>query len=53
MQKYSIKFFPTESKNPSKQYRGRCLQPTIGLSIGSPMEELDKGLKELKEFTTP
>jgi hypothetical protein len=29
-----------------------CLQPTIGLSMGSPMEELEKGVKELKEFAT-
>ena len=28
-------------------------QPTIGLSMGSPMEELEKGLKELKRFATP
>jgi hypothetical protein len=35
------------------EYRGRCLQPTIGLSVGSPIEELEKGLKELKGFATP
>jgi hypothetical protein len=35
------------------KYRGRCSQPTIGLSVGSPMEELEKGLNELKRFTTP
>jgi hypothetical protein len=29
------------------------LQPTIGLSTGSPMEELEKGLKKLKGFATP
>ena len=28
-------------------------QPTNGLSIGSPMEELEKELKELKVFATP
>jgi hypothetical protein len=28
------------------------LQPTTGLNTGSPMEELEKGLKELKEFAT-
>jgi hypothetical protein len=33
------------------KYRGRCSQP-IGLSTGSPVEELEKGLKELKEFET-
>ena len=26
------------------------MQPTIGLSTGSPMEEIGEGLKELKEF---
>ena len=35
------------------KYRGGCLQPTIGLSMGSPMEELEKGLKELKGFAAP
>ena len=35
------------------KYRGGCSQPTIGLSTGSPMEELEKGLKELKGFVTP
>jgi hypothetical protein len=34
-------------------YRGRCSSSTIGLNTGSPMEELEKGLKELKEFVTP
>ena len=34
------------------KYRGRYSQPTIGLSTGSLMEELEKGLKELKEFAT-
>jgi hypothetical protein len=32
------------------KYRGRCSQPTIGLSTGSPMEELEKGLMELNKF---
>jgi hypothetical protein len=32
--------------------RGRCSEPTIGLNTGSPMEELEKGLKELKGFET-
>ena len=31
----------------------RYSQPTIALSTGSPMEELEKGLKELKGFATP
>jgi hypothetical protein len=30
------------------KYRGRCSEPTIGLSTGSPMEELEKGPKKLK-----
>jgi len=29
---------------------GGCCQPTTGLRIGSPMEELEKRLKELKGF---
>jgi hypothetical protein len=28
------------------------LQPTIGLSVGSPIEDLEKGLKEQKGFAT-
>jgi hypothetical protein len=35
------------------KYRGGCSQPTIGLSTGSPVEELVKGPKELKGFTVP
>lgn len=31
----------------------KCLQLVIRLSTGIPMEELKKGLKELKEFGTP
>jgi hypothetical protein len=30
------------------KYRGRCSQPTIRMSVGSPIEELEKGLKELR-----
>jgi hypothetical protein len=30
------------------QYRSVCLQPTIGLSTGTPGEELGEELKELK-----
>jgi hypothetical protein len=30
-----------------------CSQSTIGLSTGSPMEELEKGLKELKGIAAP
>jgi hypothetical protein len=35
------------------QYRCRFLQPTIILSMGILMEELGKGLKEVKGFATP
>jgi hypothetical protein len=35
------------------KYRGGCLQPTIGLSTRSPMEELEKVPKEPKGFATP
>jgi hypothetical protein len=35
------------------KYKGRCPQPTVGLSKRSPMEELEKGLKELKELVAP
>jgi hypothetical protein len=34
------------------KYRCGPSQPTIGLSMGTPMEELGKGLKELKAFAT-
>jgi hypothetical protein len=30
------------------KYRSRCSQATIGLSTGYPIEELEKGPKELK-----
>jgi hypothetical protein len=33
--------------DPDK-YRGRCPQPPIGVNTGSSIEELEKGLKELK-----
>jgi hypothetical protein len=32
------------------KYRGGGSQPTIGLRVGSQMEELEKGLKELRGF---
>jgi len=35
------------------KYRGRCSQPTIELRTVPPMEELEKGLRELKRFATP
>ena len=34
-------------------YREGQSQPTIELSTGSPMEELEKGTTELKGFATP
>jgi hypothetical protein len=39
-------------QEPDK-YRGGCSQATIGLSMGSKMEELEKGLKELRGFAAP
>jgi hypothetical protein len=36
---------------PNK-YKGGCSPPTIGLSAGSPVKELEKGLKDLKGFAT-
>jgi hypothetical protein len=35
------------------KYRGGCSHPTIGLSTGSPVEKLEKELKELKELAVP
>jgi hypothetical protein len=35
------------------QYRCGCTQPTIRLSIGTPIEGLGEGMKELKGFITP
>ena len=35
------------------EYSGGCSQSTIRLSTGSPMEELEKGPKELKGFAVP
>jgi hypothetical protein len=32
------------------RYRSGCSQPTIELSTGFPMKELEKGPKELKGF---
>jgi hypothetical protein len=37
----------------SDKYRGRCSQLTIGLSTGSPMEKLEKGPNQVKEFEAP
>jgi hypothetical protein len=35
------------------KYRGGCSEPTIGLSTGFPMKELEKELKELNGFAAP
>jgi hypothetical protein len=35
------------------KYRGRCYQPTMRQSTGSSVEELEKGLMELKGFAAP
>jgi hypothetical protein len=35
------------------KYKGKCIQPTIGLSVGITMEKLGQGLKELKGFAIP
>ena len=35
------------------KYRGVFSNLTFGLSVGSEMEELEKGLKELKGFAAP
>jgi hypothetical protein len=40
------------SPMPDK-YRSGCSMPSIGLSTGSPMMEVEKGPKELKGFTVP
>ena len=39
----------SEKERPEK-YRVGYSQTTIGLGVWSPIEELEKGLKELKEF---
>jgi hypothetical protein len=35
------------------KYRSGSSQPTIGLSTGSPMKELEKGSKEVKGLPAP
>ena len=35
------------------KYRTECSQPSIGLSTGSLIKELEKGPKELKGFAAP
>jgi hypothetical protein len=42
-----------EALTVPKKYRGRCSQPSIGLSTRSPMGELEKASKELKELAAP
>ena len=43
----------TEALTVPDKYRIRCSQSTIGLSIVSQMEELEKVPRELKGFATP
>ena len=45
--------YSSESLPVPDKYRGGCSQPTIGVSTRSPMEELEKGLKELKDLAAP
>ena len=42
----------SEALPETDKYRDRCLQQPFGMSIGSPIEELGKGLKELNGFAT-
>jgi hypothetical protein len=44
---------PREAISEPDHYRCGCTQPTIRLSMGTAMEELGEGLKELKQFATP
>jgi hypothetical protein len=40
-----------EALSEPDKYRGRCSQLTTGLSMVFPLEELEKGLKELRGFS--
>jgi hypothetical protein len=42
-----------EALSEPEKYRSGCSEPSIGLSTGSPMKELEKGPKELKGFVAP
>ena len=42
-----------EAVPEAEKYRGGYSEPTIGLIMGSPVEELEKGLKELKGVAVP
>ena len=42
-----------EAPPVSDKYRGRSLPPTIGLSTGFPMKELEKVPKEMKGSAAP
>jgi hypothetical protein len=42
-----------EALQVPKKYRSGCSQPSIVLSTGSPMEELENRHKELKGFEVP
>ena len=51
--KISLKVFTWEALLVHDKYRGGHSKPSIELSIGSPMGELEKGPKELKGFAAP
>ena len=42
-----------EALSEPDKYRGGYSQSSIGWNTGPPMEELEKGLKELKGLATP
>jgi hypothetical protein len=46
-------WFYVEALPELGKYGGGCSQPIIGLSTGTPMEVLEKELKEQKGFATP
>jgi hypothetical protein len=51
-------YYASEKKNKYWEnlkiiYRSRCSKPSIGLSTGSTMKELEKVPKELKGFAAP
>jgi hypothetical protein len=46
-------FTSREAPPVPDKYRTGSLQPTVRLSTGFPIKELEKGSKELKEFEAP
>jgi hypothetical protein len=44
---------PSEALPVPDKYGSECSLPSIGLSIGFPMKQLEKGPKKLKGFTAP